>query len=203
MNHRIALILLIACLLVGCTSAQTGKPTQKKTVAKTATPPAPLPIDSIAKREKSADGDVEDMLPQPLQELQPIGWVSDYVSLFSPTEQGMLADSIAAFEKATTVEIAIVAFDSSYTTRKELDDFVTALGKRWGVGKKETNNGIIIGICPGYKRIRISTGLGMEKRLTDAQVKQIIDNTIVPQYRMGNYFEGTRQGLIAIMAALR
>jgi uncharacterized protein len=135
--------------------------------------------------------------------LQPLGWVNDFVDLFTPAQQTELDSLIAAFEKATTVEIAIVTIDSAGIDKKNFDDYVTAIGKRWGVGKKETNNGVVIGICPGFRLIRISTGLGIMQQLTDQEAKTIIDDIIVPQYRLGDYFNGTKLGLLAVMQELR
>ena len=134
---------------------------------------------------------------------QPYGWVNDFTNLFTTAQQTELDSLITAFEKATTVEMAIVTIDSTVTSRKGFDNYITALGNRWGVGKQETNNGIIIGICPSYKRIRISTGPGIMDKWSDATVKSIIDNTIIPQYKQGAYFEGTKMGLLAVMQELR
>jgi uncharacterized protein len=134
---------------------------------------------------------------------QPYGWVNDFTDLFTPAQQTELDSLITAFEKATTVEMAIVTIDSTLTSRNGFDDYITALGNRWGVGKKDTNNGVVIGICPSYKRIRISIGTGIMQQLTDQETKAIIDNIIIPQYRLGDYFNGTKLGLLAVMQELR
>jgi uncharacterized protein len=134
---------------------------------------------------------------------QPYGWVNDFTDLFTPAQQTILDSLITAFEKATTVEISIVTIDSTVTSRNDFDDYITALGNRWGVGKKETNNGVVIGICPSYKRIRISTGTGIMQQLTDQETKAIIDNIIIPQDKQGDYFNGTKLGLLAVMQELR
>lgn len=133
---------------------------------------------------------------------KPRGWVNDFTDLFTLAQQTELDSLINTFEKATTVEIAIVTIDSTATSRSGFDDYITALGNRWGVGKKETHNGLVIGICPSYKRIRISTGAGIQQQLTDMETKAIIDNIIIPQYKQGRYFEGTRLGLLAVIREL-
>jgi uncharacterized protein len=135
--------------------------------------------------------------------LQPLGWVNDFTDLFTLPQQTELDSLITAFEKTTTVEIAIVTIDSADTNKAGFDKYVLDLHNRWGVGKKEKNNGIVIGICPGFKRIRISTGRGIMAQLTDEEAKSIIDNIIVPQYRQGGYFEGTKLGLLAVIQELK
>ena len=69
--------------------------------------------------------------------------------------------------------------------------------------KKETNNGIVIGICPGYRTIRISNGFGIEEKLTDSETKKIIDNIIVPEFKKGDYLQGIRKALLEIINELR
>lgn len=159
---------------------------------------------SAAKRQLLSDSSFTDIDTESAKEpYQPYGWVNDFTNLFTTAQQTELDSLITAFEKVTTVEMAIVTIDSTVTSRKGFDNYITALGNRWGVGKQETNNGIIIGICPSYKRIRISTGPGIMDKLNDATVKSIIDNTIIPLYKQGAYFEGTKMGLLAVMQELR
>ena len=86
--------------------------------------------------------------------------------------------------------------------QQDLDAYTLKLANTWGVGKKGSNNGIIIAIAPYMRRVRINNGLGIEKKLSDAETKNIIDSIITPNFKKGDYFEGTRQGLIAIMNKL-
>jgi uncharacterized protein len=103
-------------------------------------------------------------------------WVSDFEDIFSKEDEKILDSLINQFEKETTIEISVVTLDTSWTIKETFDDFVLAIHNYWGVGKKQTNNGIVIGICPGYRTIRISNGYGIEEKLTDAETKKIIDN---------------------------
>lgn len=56
----------------------------------------------------------------------------------------------------------------------------------------------MICIVPALRQIRIENGLGTQVWLSNEQTQNIIDNTIIPYYRQGNYFEGTKQGILAI-----
>lgn len=135
--------------------------------------------------------------------IKPLGWVSDYEDVFSPAQVAELDSAISSFEKATTNEIAIVTIDSSWITKGKFDSLIVAIHNNWGVGKKDINNGVVIGISTGLKMIRISNGYGIETRLTDAETKKIIDNIILPDFREGKYFEGTMRGLSALMEKIR
>lgn len=110
---------------------------------------------------------------------------------------------IDKFEKETTNEIAIVTIDSSWTTKESFDSLTLAIARNWGVGKKDKNNGILIGISTGLRKIRIQNGYGIEAILTDAETKKIINDIIIPEFKKGNYFEGTKSGLLALMQKVR
>ncbi|MGZ8549436.1 MAG: TPM domain-containing protein, partial [Chitinophagaceae bacterium] len=76
------------------------------------------------------------------------------------------------------------------------------IANTWGVGLKNKNNGIVIGISKGYRRMRIQNGYGIENVLTDEETKQIIETSFFPSYREAEYFDGTFQGLRSLMTIL-
>ena len=103
----------------------------------------------------------------------------------------------------TTIQIAIVTLDSSYVAEEEFDYFITALGNAWGVGQKNKNNGIMIGVSASLRRIRISNGYGIEAKLSDNETKKIIDEIVLPEFKERNYYTGLKKGLAAIMIKVR
>ncbi len=133
----------------------------------------------------------------------PVGYVSDFDSIFSLQERNSLDSMISAFEKETTVEIAVLTLDSSYCAVANFDSLVLAIHNEWGVGKKEKNNGVLIAICKKARKMRINNGDGIEAKLTDQESKQILEEEIFPEFRQGRFYEGVRRGIIAIMKELR
>lgn len=133
---------------------------------------------------------------------QPVGYVNDYENLYTDKQEKTLDSLIRDFEKRTTIQIAVVTFDTTMTTPDSLDALTLRIAKAWGVGQKDKNNGVVIGISEGYRQMRIQNGYGIEKVLTDAETKQIIDTAFIPSYREAKYFEGTFQGLQTLMAIL-
>jgi uncharacterized protein len=133
---------------------------------------------------------------------EPTGYTSDYARIFSVEEEQYLDSVITAFEKATTAQIGVATVDSSMVSDADFEDYTLVMMKSWGVGKKEKNNGILVVIAPDIRRIRIQNGYGIEKILSDAETKVIIDNVFIPRFQEGKYFEGTRDGLRALMEKL-
>ena len=134
---------------------------------------------------------------------KPTGYVNDYEKIFSENQEITLDSLIQAIEKQTTIEIAIVTLDSSHTTAEAFDDLTLKIAQQWGIGKKDKDNGILIGLSSSLRKIRIRNGYGIEKVLSNEETKKIMDIYIIPQFKKGNYFEGTRQGILALMDKLK
>ena len=138
-----------------------------------------------------------------ISNLEPTGWVSDFEHIFSESQISELDSIIAHFEKETSNEIAIVTIEESWATKENFDSLVYVISKNWGIGKQGKNNGILIGICTGLRVIRIQNGTGIAERLSDKETKKIIDKFIIPEFKKGNYFEGVKSALLALMQKVR
>ena len=133
---------------------------------------------------------------------RPVGFVNDFEHIFTPGQIDTLDEMIHVFEQRTTIEIAVVTIDSTLTLPANFDVFTLKVMKSWGVGKKEKNNGILIGISRVYHRMRIQNGYGIEKVLTNAGTKQLIDDAFLPFFKKGDYYEGVVNGLKTLMQRL-
>jgi uncharacterized protein len=129
-------------------------------------------------------------------------YVNDFESLFSESEKQTLDSLLQDFEKRTSIQIAVLTIDTSMTTRDSLEAFTLKIGNSWGVGQKDKNNGIVIGISQAYRKMRIQNGYGIEKILSDAETKEVIDTAFIPSFREADYFKGTLTGLKSLMKIL-
>jgi uncharacterized protein len=109
---------------------------------------------------------------------------------------------IADFEKKTTIEIAIVTIDTNACAKNSFDDFTLELAKTWGVGKNESNNGILIGLSKGFRKIGINNARGIENLISDTETKEIIQNEMIPAYKNDNYYLGTIHGIEKLILVL-
>jgi uncharacterized protein len=130
-------------------------------------------------------------------------WINDIENIFSDSEQRILDSLVRSFERSTSIEIVVITFDSTYTTAENFDNFVLTIHNRWEVGKKESNNGIVIGVSRSLRKIRISNGYGIEKRMNDLETKKTIEEVIIPEFKNSNYFEGVKKGIQALIKKLQ
>lgn len=199
--QRLFLPFIITLLLISCQSNKVNKKLKVDIPFHLQSDSLKLFIDSI--EEKNNEGEFVSSAYRTSITLNVKGWVNDYDSVFTKEEVQQLHQKIADFKKLTTIEIAIVMIPDQWVNPVKFDEFVTNIGNQWGVGKEETKNGIVIGISKGLKKIRISTGFGIEKILPDAEVKKIIDQHFIPSFKKGDYYTGCMNGLDTLFERLR
>lgn len=140
--------------------------------------------------------------PAAAQTFPPLtGRVVDEAGLLSPAASTVLADRLAALEVTTTDQFVVTTVNS--LGGRSIDAFGLALGRAWGVGREDIDNGVLLIVAPAERRVRIEVGLGLESVLTDERAAGIIRETILPFYRRGEMEAGTLAGADAIIAVLR
>ncbi len=86
-------------------------------------------------------------------------------------------------------------------------DYAQRLGEKWGIGKKQLNNGVLILIKPKTPysdgQVFITQGYGLEGVIPDITCAQIVDNDILPSFREGDYYGGLDKATSTIMALAR
>jgi uncharacterized protein len=134
---------------------------------------------------------------------KPINWTNDYENLYSEVEKINLNSIISKFEKETTIEIGIVTINTTKISEEKFEDLSLHIAQTWGVGKKDKDNGILIAISKGYRKIRIQNGNGIEKIVTNDETKEIIDEYFIPDFKKGNYYDGTIKGINQLISLLK
>ena len=124
---------------------------------------------------------------------------NDYDSIFSPSQRKELSDIIYNYNIKTTRQIVVVTIDS-ISPYSNIRKYATDLGRYWGVGGTGKNNGLIIVMCNPCRKIGIATGTGTQLVLTDEICKEVIDNTIIPEFKKGEFYSGLKKGVIELIA---
>ncbi|HMG82214.1 MAG TPA: TPM domain-containing protein, partial [Ferruginibacter sp.] len=127
--------------------------------------------------------------------------VNDYANILTADQKQTLENKLDAFDDSTSTQIAVVIVPN--IGENDITDFAVNLGKAWGVGGKDNNNGVVLLICtdPANHKLSIAPGYGLEGALPDVTCSQIIDQVIVPQFKGNDYYQGIDDGTNAIIQA--
>jgi uncharacterized protein len=121
------------------------------------------------------------------------GYVTDLTSTLLPEQDEQLEATLRAFEKETSNQIAVLMVQS--LSGSTINEVGVQVGRSWGVGSKENDNGILMLIALADRELGILTGYGLEGAVPDIVAKGIIDEDITPQFRDGKYYEGVVAGI--------
>ncbi|MFD0992826.1 TPM domain-containing protein [Tenacibaculum geojense] len=124
--------------------------------------------------------------------------INDYDSIFSPTQNKELSDIIYDYNIETTRQIVVVTIDS-ISPYSDIQKYATDLSNYWGVGDAEKNNGLTIVMCSPCRQIGIATGNATALILTDEICINVIDQTIIPEFKNGNFYDGIKNGVIELI----
>ncbi len=124
-------------------------------------------------------------------------WVLDNERILTPKQIAKLDSLFKDHERKTSNEIALVT-TPDYGSDSSILFYSVNFSRKYGIGKKDKNNGVLIVFSMANRETRIATGYGIEKVLKDEIAKKIIDSIMLPQFRNANYFEGLWNGCKAI-----
>ena len=128
------------------------------------------------------------------------GRVVDDANLLGAGDENDITADLEALEAKSTDQLVVVTLPSLQGL--EIEQFGYRLGRHWGIGQKNKDNGVLLIIAPNERKVRIEVGRGLEPLLTDALTRLIIENGVLPRFRSGDYPAGIKAGVSDIIAVL-
>ncbi|WP_386685920.1 MULTISPECIES: TPM domain-containing protein [unclassified Lonepinella] len=129
----------------------------------------------------------------------PFRYVNDYTNTLSEQEKQYFENKLYQYGKETSSQIALVIIPT--TGEQEIAQYTAELGDKWGIGRKQLNNGVLFLVAKNDRKIFIATGQGLQGVLPDAFLSQLIRQGILPYFKQGQYAQGINNGLEHIIAA--
>ncbi|BCT31851.1 TPM domain-containing protein [Pseudomonas protegens] len=128
------------------------------------------------------------------------GRVVDDAQMIDPSVRAQLTRQLQAHEQATSEQLVVVTLPDLQGA--SIEDYGYQLGRHWGIGQKDKNNGALLIVARDERKLRIEVGYGLEERLTDAQASVIINQVITPAFKTGQFSKGISDGVSAMLLVL-
>jgi uncharacterized protein len=129
------------------------------------------------------------------------GRVVDAADLLTSGQEVALGAKLQVLEQSNSRQLVVATVPD--LQGREIEDYGYQLGRAWGIGQKEADNGAILLVAPNEKKVRIEVGYGLEPILTDAFSSLVIQNQILPRFRENDFPGGIDAGADAIIAQLQ
>jgi uncharacterized protein len=114
-------------------------------------------------------------------------YVQDFADMISPQLEVELKGAARVLEDKTTAQISVVTISS--LEGNDIEGYANELFRKWGLGDKEQENGVLFLIAQKEQRFRIEVGYGLEGRINDAKAGDIL-RRIAPYFQEGNFNKG-------------
>lgn len=128
------------------------------------------------------------------------GRVVDNAGMLSAADERSIGGVLKAHEEATSNQVVVVTIDS--LKGYSIEEYGYQLGRHWGIGQKDNNNGVLLIVARNDRKVRIEVGYGLEGNLTDAVAGHIIRTKITPEFKRGRFSSGIRKGIESILLAI-
>ena len=128
------------------------------------------------------------------------GRVVDQADILSAATEQRLTAQLQAHEKAGGNQVVVATIES--LGGETIETYGVRLGRSWGIGQAEGDNGIVLIIAPNERKVRIEVGYGLEGDIPDAIASNIIQAKILPRFWENDFDGGVTAGVTAIIAAL-
>ncbi len=127
---------------------------------------------------------VKEKFPAPSEKF----FVNDFAKVLTEADANTIYSSGVALQEATTAQAVVVTVDS--LDGKVIEDYALEIGREWGVGAEDKDNGIVVLLSKGDREIYIAVGYGLEGALPDSKTGRIIDAYGIPYFSSDNFSAG-------------
>ncbi|WP_068074654.1 TPM domain-containing protein [Novosphingobium lentum] len=129
------------------------------------------------------------------------GRVVDDAHLLSPEQAAAIDGKLAALETQSQRQMVVATVPSLQGF--EIEDYGYRLGRAWGIGDKQRNDGVLLLVAPTEHKVRIEVGYGLEGIITDALSSVIIQREVVPRFKQNDYPGGIAAATDQLIAQLQ
>jgi uncharacterized protein len=129
------------------------------------------------------------------------GPVTDEANILSTSVERELVSVLENHELQTSNQVVVATVKS--LDGRDISEYGVELGRHWQIGQEGRDNGVILLVAPNDRKVRIEVGYGLEGALPDAIAANIIHRVILPRFREGSFKSGIREGVAAILDAIK
>lgn len=119
-------------------------------------------------------------------------YVNDYANILSDdTEKYILEKSVKLHDIDGTQIVVVTVKDLE---GKVLEEYATELFRKFGIGDKKKNNGLLLLVSLKERKLRIEVGYGLEGVIPDSKAGRFRDQYMIPYLKDNKWDEGIKNG---------
>lgn len=115
-------------------------------------------------------------------------FVNDFAEILTTADADTIYTKGVALQDATTAQAVVVTVES--LDDQPIEDYALEIGREWGVGAKDKDNGVVILLSESDREVYIAVGYGLEGALPDSKTGRIIDTYGISYFSSDNFSAG-------------
>jgi uncharacterized protein len=127
-------------------------------------------------------------------------YVSNPDGILTAAAQAQADSIIAGIWRTSSAEVVAVVIDDF--EGDDINTFATDLFGKWGIGKSDKSNGVLMVVAKDRRKAVIRTGYGVEGVLPDITTGRILRDTMFPRFKEEDYDGGVLSSLSVIAKVL-
>ena len=127
-------------------------------------------------------------------------YVSNPDGILSASSVATIDSMLLALEESTGIQVFVAVLGN--VDGGDCFDFAYRLGKENGVGREESDNGLVVLLSTGERCVQFATGYGLEGVMPDAICKRIQQQYMVEHFAAGDWDVGMVAGMRAVCGVL-
>ncbi len=129
------------------------------------------------------------------------GHIVDRTATLPEDRRQALEAMLSAFEASAGSQIVVLVVPS--TQPEDIFSYANRVANAWKIGRKDVGDGLLLVVAINDRKLRIEVAKTLEGAIPDLAAQQIIDESITPRFREGNFAGGIEAGVNQIMALIR
>ncbi len=117
-------------------------------------------------------------------------YVNDYAKVIDNNSAQYILSVGKELEAKTGAQATVVVVDS--LQGEPIESYANGIFRKWGIGQKDKNNGLLILLSMKEKQWRVEVGTGLEGAVTDIYSSRVMNELAVPKFKQKQYGEGLR-----------
>jgi uncharacterized protein len=130
----------------------------------------------------------------------PTARVVDLTGALSGEDIAMQARRLIDFQRRKRSQIAVLIVPT--TQPETIEQYSIRVAESWKIGRKKVDDGVLLVVATDDRKMRIEVGYGLEGALTDSTARRIIDETIAPRFKAGDFSGGIAAGITRMIAVI-
>lgn len=124
-------------------------------------------------------------------------YVDDFAGLLNDDCFNYIMNIAVELEEKTGAQVVVATVES--LDGSDIETYANEMFRKYGIGDAKENNGVLILLAHGDRKIRIEVGYGLEGAINDAKAGRILDNYVIPYLKDDRWDEGILNGFDAVV----